>query len=442
MENLPKYKYQVGTKYITSQALDSPQLKNEYGSLNSFLKIVLTEGFNLREVTSVLIEFEQTTMKINLPINHGYYVDQIVIMEGAEQSVFNKEYRVLDYGVDYITVLKPETMLTNVSTSTELTIKVAPLGYTIPYENEEEGVICFKNKSLKSPAILKVIDKLPPNGYESSWAKYGRVVIGQHLDEFGNFIRNTKAPFHPDFPEAEKTGNGVSGAPGVHGFAKWEYSIYPNSYETRENITANGIFPTDWKIIGDDKTFYLMIRSQGKNKFNYNLLGYGNYVSDNAQETSNVCLQAKDGFMSADSSNNYSFSRTRNFFGALNSSYSGFILKDIYDNHATGYNRSSLISNLIIDSTHRNRPWNSTSVKSINPVSGKRLTGYLYIKDYENYLRGFHRGIQIPYGTSRLPEGFIDDNGYLYLEVQEPVHTSTDTKAPIIFSLNDWEPVL
>ena len=436
---IPVYSYQTGTKYITSRHSGSPSLIREYGSLTNLLKTVLTEGFNRQIISSVDILSDQEIFKVNVPLNHGFTLNQVVIIEGADQQVFNREYRIVNYDSEFIELIKPDTYLTSVSTSTELTIKVAPLGYTIPYENEEEGVICFKNKSLKSPAILRMIDKLPPNDYDPSWAMYSRVTIGQQLDSAGNFSRNIKAPYHPDYPYAEDTGDNVKGAPGIHGFAKWEYAIYYGNYDTAEYRTPSGTFPTDWRIIGDDKTFYLMIRSMGKDNFNYNLLGYGNYLADNTLETTNICLQAKDGFMPANSQDNYSFSRTRNFFGALNYSYSGFILTDIYNSHTSNFNRHYNISTLVTD--ERIRPWRSNVIKSLNPASGKWVTGFLYIKDYDGYVRGRHRGVQLLYGTTRLSDEMLDSYGSLYLNVQEPYHTSSSYNTPMIFTLQNWEPI-
>lgn len=441
MTSLPEYLYQTNTKYMTSRQAGCPSIINQYGSLNDFLKVVLTTGFNEQIVSSVTIKAEEPLVRFNVPLNHGYTLNQVLVLEGAEQDAYNKEYRVVNFDSEYVEVLKPSGSITGVSTLTSLKLKVAPLGYTIPYENKEEGVVCFKNKSTKSPAIIRIIDKLPPNEYDILWAKYARVTIGQSLDSYGKFTKNIKAPYHPEYPQAEETGNGVKGSGGVHGFAKWEYAIYGSSYNTMEVYSPNGTFPTDWRIIGDDKTFYLMIRSMGKNNYHYNLIGYGTYASDNPSETNNICLQAKDGFISADSSLEYAFSRSRAFFGALNYGCSGFILTDIYNSSTSNYNRHYNISNLIADE-YRNRPWHSPRIKSLNPVSGKWVTGFLYIKDYDGYIRGFHRGIQISYGTSRMPDELVDSHGSLYLEVQDPIHTSSAYTAPVIFTLKNWEYVL
>lgn len=433
------YQNETRTKYINSIHVNSPNILNEYGTLANFLKIVLVQGFNEKNVLS--IEAVENILKLSLPINHGYCKDQVISIKGATQESLNKEYRVLKHTTETIEIIAPDNLTEDFSTLSEIVIKVAPLGYSIVFEDLDEGVVCFKNKSLKSPGILKVIDKLPPNGYKDTWAKYARIVIGQDIDSRGNFVDDVKAPYHPSYPNSEITGDGVSGSSGVHGFAKWEYSTYPNGYDMAESRTANGVFPTDWRIIGDDKTFYLMIRSMGKNNFNYNLIGFGNYVSFNDLETYNVCLQAKDGFMRANDNDSYAPARARAFFGALNTAYAGFILKNIYGDSRANYNRYTNISNYFGNS-YKNRPWHSTEVKSINPITGRWLTGILYIKDADNYLRGYHRGIQILYGTERTSEEYIDNQGNITLYVQDPLKTTEYTNIPMLFSLKNWENIL
>lgn len=430
----PEYTKQVGTKYLNSDQIGSPTLKNEYGSLNNLLKVALTLGYNENIIENIAIEGDY--LKVGLPLNHGYTENQVIRLTGFTEASMNQQFRILDYTSTNITIHKPiEVSETPVPSETSK-IRVAPLGYSIIYNNEEEGVICFKNKSTQSPAVLKLIDKIPPNEYDPSWAKFARVVIGESIDSKGDFINNRKAPFHYQYPDAEKTGNKVSGSSGVHGFAKWDYAIEPVS-SIAETYTGRGIYPTDWRIIGDDKTFYLMIRPQGRGKYGYNLLGYGNYESNNPKETSNICLQARDSFNPA-SSVQAGFSRFWNYFGSLTSEGSGFLLTNIHNNHqSSNYNRSQNIS-LYCDSTS---PWRSTMYNNPNPITGQIITERLGIKDCDNYFRGYHRGLKILYGSTSLPDQFINSDGSIILEVQEPYTYSTDYRAPMVFTLADWEEV-
>ena len=207
MINFNNTNRETNTRYLDSNYADAPSLKNEYGSLNSLLKKVLIEGFNIKTTISLEHDIESKIATLQLPEGHGFIFNQVVELSGALEENFNGVFRVLEVRGNALKLQIPnESVHTVATTETTLSIKLAPLGFDLAYENIEEGVVCFKNKSLKSPGILKVIDKLPPNGYASNWAKYGRVVMGQQIDDLGEFINNNKAPFWPDNPEVEKVG--------------------------------------------------------------------------------------------------------------------------------------------------------------------------------------------------------------------------------------------
>ena len=426
------YQQNIKTKYISSGFKGVPTLDNTYGSMNNLLKKVLTEPYNTQNVLS----FESGEfLVITLNLNHGFLKDQVVCIKNNENT-FNREFRILEASLNTIHILNTEEPLPEDSS---LIIEGSPLGYSVIYEDLDKGVLCIKNKSDVTSAILKSIDKLPPNGYNESWSKFSRVVIGQHIDSSGNFIDNVKAPFHPEFPYAEDTGNKVQGEGGTFGFAKWRYSLGQN-YEPTENRVPTGIYPTRWRIVGDANTFYLMVHTTGstETRYSYDLVGYGVFKSYNELETNNVCLQATEGFHSANSNPQYAPTRPRSFFGSLNYNNTGFLLTDVYGSHKTGYNFCKNVGEYLSEDKY-NHPWETSTIETINPETGVWNSSRLIIKDHLNYIRGEHRGIQILYGTGKLPDGNITSEGTLSLEVQVPYNTSEFKVMTVLFSLTDWE---
>lgn len=432
------YKKQTKTKIIDSRFKDTPELKNEFGSLRLLLKKVLTEPYNI--TTPEGLEIDEDILKITLKFNHGFFSDQVVEIKGSSEPLINIEYRILDYDSTHIFLNLPEGVTSLPEDVSNITIEGVPLGYSIEYDDIESGTTCFKNTSQQSPAVLKIIDKLPPNEYDPSWAKFARVVVGNEIDSEGNFINDYKAPYHPDYPDAEFTGNGEEGSSGIHGFAKWPYADR-RTYDFRENYSPdNSYFPTDWIVIGDSISFYILIKtcgSDGDSNYSYNILGFGNYVSDNNKETSNICLQARDHFEKANSNSNYAPARARSFFGALDSSYSGFILSDIYGSNKRGFNRCKGVGEYL-DSSGSIHPAYS-KIRSF--TKDGFLMSRLYIKDHGNYIRGYYRGFYNYYGEDWLPHNYIDDSGLLVLHVQKPESSSSYNKVPVVFDLKDWEQV-
>lgn len=429
---------QTKTKYIESYFKGTPELNNIYGSLNNLLKKILTEPYNSQEVIEV--SSLENNLILTLSIGHGFLQNQVIILEGASNSELNIEYRVVEVSSVSITIRSPLPDPIETLTQESITISGAPLGYSVCYENLDEGILCIKNTNKESPAILRVIDKIPPNEYGTNWSKYGRVTIGQHITEEGTFVDNIKAPFHPGFPYAEETGNDVKGEGGIHGFAKWRYSLGSN-YEPTENRVPSGTFPTRWRVVGDSNTFYLMIHTTGllsDQNYSYDLVGFGNFLSYNLEERTNVCLQATDGFYSANNNPTYAPSRPKSYFGALNYVCSGFLFTDVYGSHKTGYNYHTNIGNYL-SNDNQTHPWYSPNISSVNPETGAWVTSKLIIKDNLNFIRGEHRGVRIIYGTSRLPDGMSTEDGTISLVVQSPHYMSSFYTTTMLFSLKDWE---
>ena len=433
---LAEYQQQTDTRFITSGYKGTEVLDNTYGCLNRLLKQVLVKGYNKHPIEALVIK--ESVIELRVPLNHGFVTNQVVSILETSIPLLKGEYRILTTDSLILTIAKPEGLDSNSIYVSGSFIQGSPLGYSIVYENSDKGIICFKNSSVKSPAILKVIDKLPPNDYDITWSKYARVSVGQAIDNEGNFIDNFKAPYHPDYPFAEETGNDVKGAVGVHGFAKWIFSLGPN-YENTETRIPAGIFPNKWRIIGDSISFYIMIHTTGlaDQNYSYDMVGFGNYISYNDKETTNVCLQAKDGFIAANSNDRYSPTRPRSFFGSLNYDYSGFILTDVYGMNKSNYNRCRSIGNFL--GNNPTRPWAGTDIQSINPITGAWIMSNLIIKDADNFIRGEYRGIKILYGLDRLPDLFITSEGDIALQVQEPMYNSSFLTVPMIFSLKNWE---
>ena len=434
---LSAYQMQTNTKICYSNHKNSPELKNEYGSLNNLLKIVMTEGYNEQVVQSASLDPVSNIAKLILDLDHGFNKDVVVEITSTDAEGLTGEFRILSKDLAEVEIFIPETLRSK--TLTNLTIKIAPLGYSIAFEDLDKGVLCLANTS-RIPFILKSIDSLPPNDYAPTWSKFSRVVIGQKLDILGEFVNEEKAPYHPDYPQSEKTGNGIKGSGGIHGFAKWDYVMRSDSYEFAENKTVFGVYPTDWKIIGDSKTFYLMIRPLGRNNRSYNVLSFGEYTSYNPEEFKNACLTARDDFSSAESIVSANFARTRQCFGVLESSYTGFILSDIYGNikNTVDYNRFRN-AGAYFSGTEFNRPWKSPDINSIHPITGEIFLEKLYIMDRQNFLRGFHRGMTICYGEDRFANENPTSAGIFSISVQEPNTTSTYLEMPIIFYMGDWD---
>lgn len=420
------------TIYLTSNSAGAPQLQNKYGSLVELLNLVLCEGINFKEASR--LEVIGSELKVHLTVDHRFVKHQVITITGAEEEECNGNFRVKRSDSLYIIVqLKSEVSFTEATTLSKFDIKTSPLGFKRVYNNAANSTMCFKNNSLHSPAILKVIDELPPS-YGTNYAKFARVVMGSHIDSSGNFINNNKMPFHPDYPDAENTGAKNTGTSGTYGFAKWDYATNTDPY-IREHVGVSNVFPRSWSIIGDSKSFYLIVDSTGTGY--PTILGFGTFKSYNPAESYNIFLQARDGFVPTHDTSNHGYARTRNYFGYMGNTLGGFLLANAYGggNFTTLRYRSG---GLFFGNSNKEFPSRTDRVKNFNPQAGVMVTSNITITDEDTFvIRGHHRGIKAFYGVPSITSNTISEEGHLILEIND--NSSSQYRVPYLFSMLDWE---
>ena len=429
-------KFHNKTKYIDYRFSKSPKIKAGYGSFVNILTEVLSDGFNFN--TPIIIEkLEEGKIKIDFEISPQFPRNSIIKITGTGDSRLDKDHRIMETSGNYIEIYI-ESFGAPLILPAELagvSVCIAPLGYEKVYSNVTNTTVCFKNGSRNYPGVLKVIDEIPPRGYSTSWAHFARVVVGEKVDSEGEFVDNIKTPYHPQYPDAEKTGNGgTAGSSGtIYGFAKWRYRITDDQYG-REY--AGTLYNTErpWFIIGDDKTFYLIINPGPDTS----LFGFGNIETTGGGA---IALQAADDFVSAGDtgSGSSTYGKRRNHWGNLNNTYIGsFLLHSIYGvvKHDTFRYYSG---GYYFGENEKHTPWKSNEINFHNINSGRSMISDLLISDQDGYFRGCHRGIKIMYGSNDLTTNPIPGTNDRCIRVTDPYRSGGSM--PLIFSEEDWSDV-
>lgn len=427
---------QTKTKFINNNMQGTLPLTLERGTLVKILKQVLCDGFNEQTATSISFDNDSKIAIIKLPSNHGFIPNQVISITGSDSEIVNKEHRVFYTDSDSIRIKIP--LLNSTTIGGILKLKVAPLGFSTVFNNiNTTGIACFQNKS-QPPVILKVIDALPPNGYDINWARYARVVAGVVIDSEGNFINNEKIPKHSTFPDMEISGDGQTGGAAITSVMKWDYGLYrTTSYYGEETATGYyGDYPTSWRIIGDDKTFYLMIKPMGRNYGQYNIMSFGSYNSS-ATDGDFILTGSQRDIRSDTSQNGKSSVAWRSGFTNSNQSIGNFIYKNIYG----AYNPWLNFKLIGLYTDEGTRQWPSRwGCNPINPMTGKIFTTPMYIKDDLGDMRGTLRGVEQFYGIGKLTDGMLLNNGSSIVLTTKMFNWDWDSDEanPYLFSLKDW----
>ena len=83
----------IAVKHYNFGMQGAPQLANAWGDMTALLDAVLVDGFNLRTIDTLTFADGIATARVNA--GHLYLVDQVVLIEGANQTEYNGEVRVL-----------------------------------------------------------------------------------------------------------------------------------------------------------------------------------------------------------------------------------------------------------------------------------------------------------------------------------------------------------
>lgn len=155
----------IAVKRYTSLMTSAPSLTGQVGTLVALLDACLVNGFNTKSVTSAVQTAGTATVTATA---HGYNVNDVVAISGANEAAWNDEFRVLTAATNSFTFAIPSGT-TSPATGT-LSAKIAPLGWTKPFSGT--------NKAAYLPQIaycqnyLRVLDdSTTPTSASGRWAK-------------------------------------------------------------------------------------------------------------------------------------------------------------------------------------------------------------------------------------------------------------------------------
>lgn len=249
-------------QYASSKNSSAPVLNNNWGRMTDMLDAVLVNGYSTQNVSSM----SQTGGNITATfgVAHLYRAGQILLIAGANESVFNGRFRI-DSVTSTTVVLKTDS-LTTVTASGTITAKVAPLGYTIAFTKTNKRVY----KSINPDNIMYYIfdNAFWSDGYTTSYTKMANVGLATEMTDVDT-ITGLQCPFNAASPNQNWTTTG-SGNNAIRGWARIPHNCF--SYQDDSTyLTATNSGDCAWSVVGNDEGFYICHSNGG--------------LSDNTHET-------------------------------------------------------------------------------------------------------------------------------------------------------------
>lgn len=372
------------TKFFYHDMKGAPTLKAEWGSLLSVIRAVALDGFNEQGIDTISILDGVAT--VNFPVPHGFIEHQVISVSGANEVLFNREYRVISVTENTITF---NTQFSELVTGTIL-VKTAGMGWTEKFSGENKAVFTAKD-TVKNPFYLRV-DNSCPVGYDTTWGKFARVTISNGINDIDNYDGFEKAPTSPQHPNTNENGDGVSGETGIFGWAKWYHGVETYQYlREKWNYQTVSNIPKvlKWEIVGDDSNIYMFIQ-------NTDIAGRVIYTFTpiqvfNSTDSMNCFLSYTDGLRAANQNGEYYVTgRTSANCHWKSLDSSGKLM--LRDYTGIGNHVNCGVFSLNVDNNQQYSGL-SESIPSPDKISNSMVLGDVYIKT-NNGIRGKLDGIK------------------------------------------------
>lgn len=200
------------------QASASP-MAGTTGYLDSILYATLVTGYNSKSVSSISVSSNVAT--ITTSTSHNLTVNDIIVISGANESVFNNEFRIK--AITSSTTFTIDLTTADGSATGTITCKIAPLGWTRVYTGTNKSVY-------RAPAGTQFYLRI-----DDTQAQYATVSAYESMTT-------------------------VDAGTNLIGTVYWKKS------------TASDTATREWYLIGNNKTFYLF--SAWHNTYSTQCAGY------------------------------------------------------------------------------------------------------------------------------------------------------------------------
>ncbi len=227
----------------------APVIDNKWGDLTAMLRACCVTGFNVRPIQSITCQGTKATIQC---AGHGYLEHQVVRIENATPAGYNGDHRVVSVeGANTLTIeLESELPEAQAAPGQTLQMRTAPLGWESLFDDGGQKLVLRSTDPQSTRNVLRVDDSCPA-GYNTTWAKFGRVTMAQGMTDLDTFV-GARAPFDPTDPTKNETPKG-SGSDMRSGWYKWYYAMAPH---VEVEIYTPRAGARSWTLLGDGRTLY------------------------------------------------------------------------------------------------------------------------------------------------------------------------------------------
>lgn len=225
--------------WFHSGQLGAQQMNGAAGSNGQMLQVLdscLIDGYNPQTVISATKT--AITVTLTYGVSHGYELNQIVLISGANDTVLNAKHRIVSKTSNTITI---DAIGVAALTGTMIT-KVAPLGWQSIFGATTPLKRAYRSNNEQSSKTVLYLDMSYPtsSGYNSANpAKRAMVDLCENMTTLGVQINSYT--------------NSFNNRPTIRNGKMFWYQCRGYDRPTAVNDSEN----RQWVVVGNDKVFYL-----------------------------------------------------------------------------------------------------------------------------------------------------------------------------------------
>ncbi|MDH1847575.1 hypothetical protein N5D99_22245 [Aeromonas caviae] len=176
-------------KWYASDMQGAPNLGDTAaGALAALLKAVLVTGFGTLTVNSLVWDATENAAKATIAAGHAYKQDSVIEVGGASPAAYNGEHRVKKVSTTEVW-FELDGGNPGIAAGGTLTMKVAPLGWTLTHESADGMVAIYRPTDVSASGNVSLrIDNTAFSGWTASnWMYLAKAQLVEDVVDINTF---------------------------------------------------------------------------------------------------------------------------------------------------------------------------------------------------------------------------------------------------------------
>jgi hypothetical protein len=176
-------------KWFASEMQGAPSLGDTTeGALTALLKAIMVTGFGQLSISNLSWDAAESAAVATVQSGHKYLQDSVVLIEGVSPAAYNGEHRVKKVDTTRVWVELDGGNPGSAGSGAAMTMKVAPLGWTLTHESGDGKVAIYRPTDISASGNVSLcIDNTAWSGWTGSNAWLAKVALIEDVVDINTY---------------------------------------------------------------------------------------------------------------------------------------------------------------------------------------------------------------------------------------------------------------